>query len=97
MHRLGSDFMNKKATVRQCVGCREMFEKRNLLRVIKTPEGEIALDRTGKKNGRGAYLCAKVQCLQMAHKNQGLNRSLKIAVPDEIYQQLEKELNEIES
>ena len=89
--------MNKKATVRQCVGCREMFEKRELLRVIKTPEGEIVLDKTGKKNGRGAYICSKLECFQKARKNRGLNRSLKMEIPDEIYNELEKELSEIES
>lgn len=89
--------MNKKATMRQCVGCREMFEKRNLIRIIKTPEGEIRLDRTGKCNGRGAYICNSQDCLRLARKNHGLNRSLKLEVPDEIYEQLEKELSESES
>ena len=89
--------MNKKATVRQCVGCREMYEKRELLRVIKTPEGDIVLDKTGKKNGRGAYICSNIQCFQKARKNRGLNRSLKMEIPDEIYNELEKELSEIES
>ncbi|MDD5950218.1 MAG: YlxR family protein [Lachnospiraceae bacterium] len=87
--------MNKKPATRQCVGCRESFEKRNLIRVIKTPEGEIQLDVTGKSNGRGAYLCKNTECLKKARKNQGLNRSLKMAIPDEIYEQLEKELSEI--
>ena len=89
--------MNKKATVRQCVGCREMFEKREMIRVIKTPEGEIVLDQTGKKNGRGAYICSNIQCFQKARKNRGLNRSLKMEIPEEIYNELEKELSEIES
>lgn len=87
--------MNKKPATRQCVGCRESFEKRNLIRVIKTPEGEIQLDVTGKSNGRGAYLCKNAECFKKARKNQGLNRSLKMAIPDEIYEQLEKELSEI--
>ena len=89
--------MNKKATVRQCVGCREMYEKRELLRVIKTPEGDIVLDKTGKKNGRGAYIWSNIQCFQKARKNRGLNRSLKMEIPEEIYNELEKELSEIES
>ena len=89
--------MNKKATMRQCVGCRQMFEKRTLLRVIKTPEGEITFDKTGKKNGRGAYICPDVSCLQQARRNHGLNRSLKMEVPDEVFEELEKELVEYES
>lgn len=89
--------MNKKPATRQCVGCRESFEKRDLIRIIKTPEGEVKLDATGKSNGRGAYLCKNAECLKKARKSQGLNRSLKMAIPDEIYDQLEKELSEIES
>ena len=89
--------MNKKATMRQCVGCRQMFEKRSLLRVMKTPEGEITFDKTGKKNGRGAYICPNLSCLQQARKNHGLNRSLKVEVSEEVFDELEKELMEIES
>ncbi|MBO4997194.1 MAG: YlxR family protein [Lachnospira sp.] len=89
--------MGKKPATRQCVGCCESFDKRNLMRVIKTPEGEIKLDFTGKSNGRGAYLCKKTECLKKAQKNNGLNRSLKVAIPEEIYHQLERELCEIES
>lgn len=89
--------MNKKPATRQCVGCRESFEKRDLIRIIKTPEGEVKLDATGKSNGRGAYLCKNAECLKKARKSQGLNRSLKMVIPDEIYDQLEKELSEIES
>ena len=87
--------MAKKIPLRQCVGCGEMKGKKEMIRVIKTPEGEICLDATGKKNGRGAYVCKSAECLKKARKNQGLNRSLKMAIPDEIYEQLEKELSEI--
>lgn len=84
--------MNKKIPMRQCVGCGEMKMKRELLRVIKTAEEEILLDTTGKKNGRGAYLCPNSECLKKAAKNRGLDRSLKTAVPKEIIDTLMKEM-----
>ncbi|MDE7422277.1 MAG: YlxR family protein [Lachnospiraceae bacterium] len=86
----------KKIPSRQCVGCGEMKEKRQMLRVIKTPEGTIVLDFTGKKNGRGAYLCHSAECFQKAVKSKALERSLKIAIPTEVYEELEKELNDLE-
>lgn len=86
----------KKIPTRQCVGCGEMKEKREMLRVIKTPEGTIVPDTTGKKNGRGAYLCHSVQCFQKAVKSKALERSLKIAIPTEVYNELEKELSGLE-
>lgn len=89
--------MSKKPATRQCVGCRETFEKKSLIRVIKTPEDDICLDATGKSNGRGAYICKNVDCLKKAKKNQGLARSLKVTMPEEIYEELEKELSKIES
>ena len=89
--------MGKKVATRQCVGCRESFDKRELIRVIKTPEEEIRLDVTGKANGRGAYLCKRTECFKKARKNRGLSRSLKMEIPDDIYEQLEKELSTIES
>ena len=82
-----------KIPMRQCTGCREMKE---MLRVLKTTEDEIVLDTTGKKNGRGAYLCLSRECLDKAIKNHGLERSLKTAVPDEVYERLKKELEDIE-
>lgn len=82
---------NKKIPMRQCVGCGEMRSKKEMMRVIKTPEDEITLDITGKKNGRGAYLCKSEECLKKARKNKGLERSLKMSIPAEVYDSLEKE------
>ena len=81
--------------MRQCVGCQEMKSKKEMLRVLKTAEGKIILDATGRKNGRGAYLCFSKECLKNARKNRGLERSLKISIPSEVYDGLEKELSEI--
>lgn len=89
--------MNKKIPMRQCVGCREMKPKRELIRIIRTSEDEILVDATGKKNGRGAYICPNRECLDQAVKNKGLERSLKIAVPKEIYADFEKEMENLET
>ena len=89
--------MSKKIPLRQCVGCGEMKGKKEMLRVLKTTEGPIVLDTTGKKNGRGAYLCKSVECLKKAKKNKGLERSFKMSIPDEVYEDLEKEFGEIET
>lgn len=83
---------NKKIPMRQCVGCGEMKEKKELIRVIKTEE-EVLLDTTGRKNGRGAYICANPECLKKARKSKGLERSLKASIPDEVYENLEKEMS----
>ena len=83
--------MAKKIPLRQCVGCSEMKGKKEMMRVLKTAEDGIILDMTGKKNGRGAYLCMERECLKKARKNKGLERSLKMSIPDEIYDNLEKE------
>ena len=83
---------NKKSPMRQCVGCGEMKAKKELLRVLKTEDG-VLLDATGKKNGRGAYICANAECLKKARKSKGLERSLKVAIPDEVYDNLEKEMS----
>ena len=85
-----------KVPMRQCTGCREMKNKKEMMRVLKTGEGEILLDKTGKKNGRGAYLCFSRECLDKAIKNHGLERSLKTEIPQEVYERLEKEFEEIE-
>ncbi|WP_455716905.1 RNase P modulator RnpM [Anaerosporobacter sp.] len=82
----------KKIPLRQCVGCGEMKTKKEMLRVIKTPEDEIIIDATGKKNGRGAYICNSLDCFSKAVKSKGLERSLKVSIPKEVYEQLEKEL-----
>ncbi len=88
---------NKKIPMRQCVGCREMKPKRELIRVIRTSEDEILIDATGKKNGRGAYICPNRECLEKAVKSKGLERSLKIAVPQEIYEDFEREMGNLET
>lgn len=88
--------MNKKVSLRQCVGCREMKDKIELVRVLKTPEGEITLDITGKKNGRGAYICRKKDCLLAAEKSKGLERSFKMNLSTEIYEKLKEEFDAIE-
>ena len=87
----------KKVPLRQCVGCGEMKSKKEMLRVLKTAEDEIELDATGKKNGRGAYICFSKECLKKARKNKGLERSFKMSIPEEIYERLEKEFDEIEA
>lgn len=87
--------MNKKVPMRQCVGCQEMKSKKEMLRILKTAEDEIVLDATGRKNGRGAYLCFSKECLMKARKNKGLERSLKMAIPPAVYDSLEKELDEL--
>lgn len=88
--------MAKKIPLRQCVGCGEMKGKKEMMRVIKTAEGEIVLDVTGKKNGRGAYVCLSKECLKKARKNKGLERSFRMSIPNEIYEKLEKEFDENE-
>ncbi len=89
--------MAKKTPLRQCIGCGQPMEKRALIRIIRNQEGVIELDATGKKNGRGAYLCLSQECLAKAMKSKGLERSFKMQVPKEIYEQLSKELTEIET
>ena len=86
--------MQKKIPTRKCVGCGEMKDKKELVRVIKTPEGDIVLDTTGRANGRGAYICKSADCLQKALKNKGLERSLKAQIPEDILERLSKELGE---
>ena len=83
--------------MRQCVGCGLMKGKKELVRILKTPEDEICLDVTGKKNGRGAYVCKSGECLRMARKNKGLERSFKMNIQSEIYDALEKEFEKLET
>lgn len=82
--------------MRQCVGCREMKSKRDMIRILKTPEGEFMLDPTGRKNGRGAYICRDAQCLEKAKKSKALDRSFRMSIPAEVYESLEREWEEIE-
>ena len=85
----------KKVPLRQCIGCGEMKSKKEMIRVIKTAEDEIMLDATGRKNGRGAYLCPSMECFKKAVKSKGLERSFKMAIPKEVYETLEKEMEEL--
>ena len=82
----------KKIPQRQCVGCRTMKNKKDLIRVVKSPDGEISLDFTGKKSGRGAYVCPSLPCLQAARKAHRLERSFGCAIPSEVYDRMEQEL-----
>ena len=86
----------KKIPLRQCIGCGEMKNKKEMIRVIKTAEDQILLDATGRKNGRGAYLCPSMECFKKAVKGRGLERSFKMAIPREVYETLEKEMEEID-
>ena len=88
---------NKKIPMRKCVGCQEMKSKKEMIRVIRTSEGEFLLDATGKKNGRGAYICPSKNCLEKAVKNKGLERSFKQSIPREVYEALEKEREILET
>ena len=89
-----SGVRQRKIPMRQCTGCGERKEKRNLIRIIKTPEGEIIVDLTGKKNGRGAYICNSTECLRLARRRKSLERSLKTVISQEIYDKLEKEMTD---
>ena len=80
--------MQKKIPMRQCLGCREMKPKKELIRVVRSPEGTVSLDFRGKANGRGAYLCPSAACLKKATKAKALERALEIAIPPEVYEQL---------
>lgn len=84
--------MQKKIPQRQCMGCRERKAKRELIRVVRSPEGTVSLDFSGKANGRGAYLCLNPECLKRAQKSKALERSLEVPIPDEVYDRLTKEM-----
>ncbi len=84
--------VNKKIPIRTCLGCGEPKEKRVLIRVVRTPEGEILLDLTGKKSGRGAYICPNPECLQKAKRAKRLERSFGCEIPEEIYVRLQQQL-----
>lgn len=84
----------KKIPMRMCLGCGEMKPKKELVRVVKTPEEEIILDPTGKKNGRGAYICPEPDCLAKARKNRRMEKNFSCRIADEVYDSLERELNE---
>jgi len=82
----------KKQPIRRCTGCGEHFPKMTLIRVLRTPDGEIVLDATGKKSGRGAYICKSAACFKKARKAKRLESSLDCKIPDEVYDRLEEEL-----
>ena len=82
----------KKRPVRMCSGCGQHFPKKDLVRVVRSPQGELSVDLTGKKSGRGAYLCQNVEWLRKARKARRLERSLACQIPDEVYQRLEEEM-----
>ena len=84
--------MQKKIPQRQCMGCRERKAKRELIRVVRTPEGSVNLDFGGKMNGRGAYICPNMECLKRVRKSKALDRSLEVTIPEEVFDRLEKEM-----
>ena len=84
--------MQKKIPQRQCMGCRERRSKREMIRVVRSPEGDVSLDFGGKKNGRGAYLCPNMECLKKAIRSKSLDRSLEVTIPDDVYDRLQKEM-----
>ena len=83
----------RKIPLRMCVGCQEMFEKRNLIRVVRTPEGEVLFDPTGKKAGRGVYCCRKPECLSTAIKAKRIQKAFKCEIPAHVFSRLTEELN----
>ncbi|MER1993610.1 MAG: YlxR family protein [Eubacteriales bacterium] len=85
----------RKIPMRMCVGCREMKEKRELIRIVRTPEGETLIDPTGKKSGRGAYVCRSPECLKRAIKQKQLERQLQVSLTDEVNEALMAEMNRL--
>ncbi len=84
----------RKIPERQCLGCNGHRPKKELLRVVRTPEGEVVLDFTGKRSGRGAYICRDVKCLKRARKSGRIDRSLGVSIPEEVYDRMESELTD---
>jgi predicted RNA-binding protein YlxR (DUF448 family) len=84
--------MQKKIPQRQCMGCRERKEKRQMIRVVRTTEGDVCLDFSGKLNGRGAYVCPDMECLKKCRKTRALERCLEAEIPEDVYDRLEKEM-----
>jgi hypothetical protein len=85
--------MAKKIPERSCIGCREKFPKKELIRIVRTPEGDVKIDPTGKANGRGAYICSKTICLEKAYKGDRLSQALSTQVSEEIYNKLREDLS----
>ena len=88
--------MQKKIPQRQCMGCRERKAKREMIRVVRGTDGNVSLDFGGKMNGRGAYICPNPDCLKKAQRSKTLERSLEVAIPEEVYERLHREI-EVES
>ena len=86
--------MQKKIPQRQCMGCRERKAKKDMIRVVRGTDGNVSLDFSGKLNGRGAYICPLADCLKRARKAKSLERSLEVPIPDEVYDRLEKEMED---
>lgn len=82
----------RKIPLRKCTGCQEMKNKKEMIRIVHNDAGEFFLDTTGKKPGRGAYICPNIECLEKAQKSKGLDRSFKKTVPKEVYEQLAEQL-----
>ena len=82
----------KKIPLRMCTGCMEMKPKKELIRIVKSPEGEVSVDLTGKKSGRGAYICKEIECLEKAFKTKRLSRNLDTTIDEEIYNKLKEEI-----
>lgn len=89
--------VNKKIPMRLCIGCGVSKSKKEMMRILRTAEGDFVLDVTGKMNGRGAYLCNDEECLKKAIKSKGLERSFKMSIPKEVYAKLEEEFKNIEA
>ena len=87
--------MQKRVPLRQCLGCREMKPKKELVRVVRSPEGEVSIDAKGKKPGRGAYVCHSADCLKKALRSNALGRSLEVTIPPEIHEQLVAEMENL--
>ncbi len=83
----------RKIPIRKCLGCGNRFAKNELIRIVRTPEGEIVLDLVGKKNGRGAYMCKSIDCFKKARKSKRIDSSLECKIPEEVYDRLEEELS----
>ena len=86
----------KKIPLRKCTGCGEMKPKKELVRVVKTPDDQVVIDLTGRLNGRGAYICPNAECLKIARKSKRIERSFQMQIPDEVYNKMEEELKNYE-
>ena len=84
--------MQKKIPQRQCMGCRERKNKKDMIRVVRQTDGNVSLDFSGKLNGRGAYICPDPECLKKARKAKSLDRSLEVTIPEEVYDRLDREM-----